>query len=70
MIVTILAYKSDGVDVCHGCVMAHYSSDFQWKSSMDRGDRRVPRGSHVRQQASRHKRGRVRIHVPLQRRRE
>jgi len=38
MTITILAYKSDSVDVCRGCVMAHYSSDFKWKSSMDRGE--------------------------------
>jgi hypothetical protein len=38
MIITILAYKSDSDDYCRGCVMARYSSDFQWKSSMDRGE--------------------------------
>lgn len=38
MIITILAYKSDSTDVCRGCTMAHYSSDFKWKSSMDRGE--------------------------------
>lgn len=38
MIITILAYKSDSDDYCRGCVMARYSSDFKWKSSMDRGE--------------------------------
>jgi hypothetical protein len=36
MIITILAYKSDSVDVCRGCVVARYSSDFKWKASMNR----------------------------------
>jgi hypothetical protein len=36
MIITILAYKSDSEDVCRGCHMASYSSDFQFRSSMDR----------------------------------
>jgi hypothetical protein len=38
MIITILAYKSESEDYCRGCVMARYSSDFKWKSSMDRGE--------------------------------
>jgi hypothetical protein len=37
MIITVLAYKSDSVDICCGCVLARYTSDFKWKSSMDRG---------------------------------
>jgi hypothetical protein len=36
MIFTILAYKPDTQDVCRGCVVARYSSDFKWKSSMDK----------------------------------
>ena len=36
MIITILAYKSDSVDVCCGCHKASYCSDFQFKASMDR----------------------------------
>jgi len=38
MIITILAYKSDTIDTCMGCVMARFSSDFKWKSSMSRND--------------------------------
>ncbi len=36
MIVTILAYKSDSTDICRGCVMTRYSSDFKFIASMDK----------------------------------
>ena len=38
MIITILAYKAESEDVCRGCRVASYGSDFKWKSSMDRGE--------------------------------
>ena len=38
MVVTILAYKSDSQDVCRGCVVARFSSDFKWKASADRNE--------------------------------
>jgi hypothetical protein len=38
MIITILAYKAESEDVCGGCRVASYGSDFKWKSSMDRGE--------------------------------
>lgn len=35
MMITILAYKPDSDDYCRGCVMARYSSNFQFKSSTE-----------------------------------
>lgn len=37
MMITILAYKPESVDICMGCQVGSYSSDFQWKSSPDYG---------------------------------
>lgn len=35
-VITLLAYKSDSVDICRGCVMARYSPDFKYIGSANK----------------------------------